>query len=273
MIVLALYFYAASAFANSNIPLAITITAVDTLLPTFIGQTSATLSGNISLDQEYTSVEYYFEYGRTASYTEETAIEVRRGDNASTSNVIFEINKLTCASSYHYRLVTVLTDEFGTSVVPGNDFVFETAQCNAIELFVFKAISQDQDSAIIEGSFSASGLEATFYFTYGDTEEMLKTTTPVMQTGVTARERFVDISCGETYFFKVFVSTSRDSVESDVLSFDSIVCPGPPSVNYLSATNITADSVILRVSAMPNGAQAEVFLTTVLLRFLRIRQV
>ena len=244
--------------ANSILPNAITITAVDTLQPESIGKTHAVLSGAISLDQPYDSVVYYFQYGLTTAYTDVTPSDVRRGDNTSTSTVTGYIDKLNCGESYHARLVTELTLAGEVTVVNGNDVVFRLGDCGGIELFPAEVVSRTAERATIYSSVIANGAEISFYFQYGDTLDMLSITSERSQTGASIQQDITGLVCGTKYYFQLFITSAIGDAQSDVISFSTNACPAMPTYTTFYTDSITLDSVTLIAEVTANGAETSV---------------
>ena len=245
--------------SQDNFTQFITTAFVSPSFPAFIGQTTVRLNGNISLDTTYDNVEYYFEYGRTANYTDKTDKLVRPGDNVSKTDVVADVLDLQCATNYHFRLVIELTAEDVVTVVPSEDFVFTTAECSAIEIFVVDVISKTKESVILSGSFNANGLQATFYFKYGDTLELQNSTTLVTQTGVSILETLGELQCGTKYYYQLYVSDGFTIVQTPTLSFETILCSAAPALIDLVPTDISENTVTLQVEVSANGAESSVF--------------
>jgi len=254
-------------FANQNsgvassliLPRAINITMVETSLPTDITKTSARVNGRILLDNTYEKVEYFFEYGTTIDYTHKTTIELRPGQTTVESNVSFDLADLTCDTGYNFRLVTRTTAVDGEQHdIFGGNGIFKTLPCDELIIVSVAPISTSQTAVVISASFFNRGIETNSYLTFGETTEMLMSTEPYNSAGGTITQEIGGLICGTTYYAQFIVGYGQAfDVSSEVITFQTSVCPMAPELSAITPTVLSETSVLFQAQVSANGLPAE----------------
>jgi hypothetical protein len=131
---------------------------VETLRVFEVGYTTATIRGRI--ERNGVTNNYYFEYGTTSAYGQQTA-ERESGGEGEQEEVIGD---LTPGTLYHYRIVA--TNSYGTSY--GADRTFSTGPEPLVETEAPEAVGYDR--ATLSGAIDPRGAEIDYYFEYGATE-------------------------------------------------------------------------------------------------------
>lgn len=139
-------------FLNATIWLASSTSptpTVTTLAATNISTASATLNG--SVNPNGSSTNYYFQWGTTTSYGNNTPT-ASAGSGSSVVNVSANISGLVAGTTYHYRLVA--QNSAGTA--NGNDMTFTTASAT-VTLTTTPASSITLNSAVSGGNITSDG--------------------------------------------------------------------------------------------------------------------
>jgi hypothetical protein len=130
---------------------------------TEVTRTSATLNGTV--DPNQTDTTYRFEYGTTAALGQRTA-EFPAGDGSEPVPVDAQIESLTPATTYHYKIVA--TNMNGTTA--GETRTFRTADPpRAPGVTRTGTASTAPESAVVRSIVDPNGGATTYYFEYGRT--------------------------------------------------------------------------------------------------------
>jgi hypothetical protein len=116
---------------------------------------SATLTGTVNPASQATT--YYFEYGTTTNYGQETA-SASAGAGTADVPVTAQLSGLSTAAVYHYRLVAVSPG--GTAL--GADQIFTPVSTQG-------ASALTQTSATLNGALNPEGVSTSYFFQFGTT--------------------------------------------------------------------------------------------------------
>jgi hypothetical protein len=141
------------------------IKEIQTLPATEVEPTTATLNGSLNPDGYET--EYFFEYGKTASYGQKAPLTPAEVETtaAGTVNVSVPISNLETGTTYHFRLVA--TNTTGTTV--GGDETFETPQAPSIISFASDNVTAT--TAELKAKVNPNGYDTEWFFEYGTTPD------------------------------------------------------------------------------------------------------
>ena len=138
------------------------VAGLSTEAATNVARNSATLNASFNGDGEDTH--YYFEWGTTTSYGNDTAASpgTDAGSPSGPQPLSFELTGLTVETTYHYRIVA--SNSAGTSY--GADQIFETLA--AVEgLSTDPATNVTASTATFNATYTGIGEDIHYYFEYG----------------------------------------------------------------------------------------------------------
>jgi len=138
------------------------VTAVKTLAPSSVTPTSAIM--NASLEPESSAVEYFLEYGTSASYGQSTS--VKTSSSGSEVAVSEPWTGLTPLTVYHYRIVAKRVLEGKPFTVDGADQSFITAGI-APEIQSEGTSAVTPFSATLEATINPGNSATSYWFVYG----------------------------------------------------------------------------------------------------------
>ena len=198
--------------------------------------------------------DYYFEWGTTTAYGEETPAPPgnKEVNPVGLTNVEVNISGLTAGQLYHYRVVA--ENEDGISKAEDKTF---TASPAIKGLTTLPATDIDTDSATLNGSLDPDGFATTYYFEWGKTTDygQQQPIAPGDPVGPAAGTIPVDqpldnLESGITYHYRIIAT----NVEGTTVGADqSFVTRQAPSINSFSSDNVTATSADLIATINPNG--------------------
>ena len=136
-----------------------------------VGQTTATLHGTVNPNGSATT--YYFQWGLTASYTGSSA-QTSAGNGTKAIAVRTTVTQLTPGTTYHYRLVA--TNASGTAL--GADRTFRTAGHPPPQVTTGPVTVLSASGADLTGTINPSGQTTTWYFQWGNLNDLSQQTTP-----------------------------------------------------------------------------------------------
>ncbi len=193
---------------------------VSTSAATSVTDTGATLKG--SVNPNGLATEYFFKYGTTAAYGQETG---KTSVSAGTSPVTAStgVTGLTAATTYHFRLFA--ENSSGTS--QGSDLTFTTA--GPPTATTEPAAGVGGTLATLAGVINPKGLETKYFFNYGETVAYgQKTTEKVAGSGtsnVSKTEALSGLSLETTYHFQLVAKNSAGETKGVDRTFTTF---GPP---------------------------------------------
>lgn len=200
--------------------------AVDTLPATNIGYTHASLTGSVY--GKYVTTNYYFEYGTTTAYGQQTAEREARGEERPESNTQ-EVVDLAPDTVYHYRIVA--TNRFyGTSY--GTDQTFSTYPEPTVETDLPTEVGYD--GATLSGALNPRGVSTEYYFEFGTTDAYGQRTTqsPAGSGASAAQETQAVAGLAEdtTYHYRIVATTKYGTTYGADQTFATDSKPPPVHV-------------------------------------------
>lgn len=222
---------------------------IATKAATNVAPRSATLNASFQGNGE--AVEYWFEYGESAGYGNETA-HLTAGSPAAAKDVSQLLDGLNLESGYHYRVV--MKNAVGTSRGEDQSFTTRPAVTN---LQTKPATSLDQDSVTLNGEFDGDGIETTYYFEYGF-DTAYGSTTPLKSAGVTSGPTPVEAELEEfngfrTYHYRV---VAENSFGKTIGPDQTVTAPDPlePGVQSTRIVSVTPTTATVSTEINPNHA-------------------
>jgi plastocyanin len=191
-----------------------------TTAATSLNDTTATLNGSVNPNGLQT--EYFFKYGETAAYGQETG---KTTVPAGTSPVSAStgVTGLSPATTYHFRLFA----ENSSGDAEGSDFTFRTAGPPVATTATATPVSNT--GATLKGSVNPNGHATQYFFKYGETaaygQETGKTTVPAGTSPVTASTGVTGLSPATTYHFRLFAENSSGDAEGADFTFTTSSTP------------------------------------------------
>ena len=218
-------------FTTSSAPAAVTSPA------TSVTPTGATLNGTVDPSGRPTT--WYFQYGTSTSYGQETPHKDAGSGVGSTAESA-AITGLTTGRTYHFRMVA--TSDAGTA--RGADMTFVTSAAPTVTA---KAASSVKDtSATLNGSVDPNGQATTVYFDYGtSTSYGSKTPAASAGSGTSAKNISAAVSGlaeDTTYHFRLVATSASGTTNGADQTFTT---SGRPIVHTGTATNVTGTSATL----------------------------
>jgi len=220
---------------------------VSTGAATLLSSSRARLAGSVNPNGGATS--YWFEYGTTTAYGQQTAA-ASAGSASASSPVQVELTGLAPATSYHYRLVA--QNSGGTSVGANR----QVTMPSPIPLATSgNAAFVTSSGALLQGSVNPNGEATSYWFEYGATSAYGHVTP-----SASAGSGFTDVSVGAslselppetTYHFRLVAqSAGGTSVGADR---EFTTRSAPPLASTGSASSLTSSGALLAGSVNPNG--------------------
>jgi len=233
---------------------------IDTNEASNITLSSVRLHGNISLDNIYQEVSYYFEYGQNTAYGLQTT-GGPIGQNVLQAQVDDDVFNLVCGSTYHFRLVVELKETATSDVVlsEGNDMVLATEDCPLPILFPDSTVPTGPDYAILSVSLTTYGKEVDLFFQWGKTSDLGQQTSIKKVESGTVLEQISDLDCGIPYYFIAVLQYEDFEIKSDIKNFTTNACSQPPTTATLAATNILKTSTSISATVSPNDAATSAY--------------
>lgn len=215
------------------------VNLVSTDAATSVEGTSAQLNG--SFVGNGVDTHYYFEWGRSKSYGEKTAVppgaDAGAPSGPSRIPILFKLEGLEEVTTYHYRVV--MTNMFGTTY--GKDQSFTTTTAPPL---VHDSVNHvHAESALLQAAINPGGTDTTYFFEWGTTAAYgnQSAMSPGIDIGAEGKE--VDVSeqltglhPGTTYHYRVVASNSEsppggtvspDQTFETFPTFDVIADPCP----------------------------------------------
>ncbi len=220
-----------------------------------IKRTSVKVEGVVDPDGEHvTSCE--FEYGESEAYGHTAACVPAPGSGLSPVAVSAEVSGLTRASAYHYRLVAA--DANGVN--RGADATFTTSP--AVDELQTEAATGVEKSgptivATLNGSLAPDGVDARYYFEYGESEAYGSTSPapPGTDAGEASTlehvQTVVSLKGGITYHFRIVGTNSFGTSYGADMTFTTPAAV--PMLTTQPATEIQGTSATLGGILTPGG--------------------
>jgi hypothetical protein len=202
----------------------------ETGAPSAVGYETAALSG--AINPHGTNTGYYFEYGTSQAYGEETA-EITVGSGTSDIQAAQTVSHLAQDTTYHFRLVA--TTLYGN--IYGADHVFVTGTKPLVQTDAPTGV--DSTEATLNGTINPYGAQASYYFEYGLTPGYGLSTAQVSagagSSNVEASQTIAELSPGTTYHYRVVVVYGSIKQYGNEITFTTPaplvqpVAPAPPT--------------------------------------------
>jgi hypothetical protein len=170
---------------------------------------AAELCGTVNPESTTLAASYQFEYGTTTGYGEVApASFVSVGTGESPQEVCATVEGLKAGSLYHYRIVA--TNSEGEN--QGSDETLNTPPAVA-GLTTLPATNVQPTSAVLQGSFEATGQDTQCLFQYGQSEEYGTITSPedkgTQPNGTTIVEQEASgLQQGNVYHYRIVCGNS-----------------------------------------------------------------
>ncbi len=131
-----------------------------------VGQTSATIAGTVNPESETLEASCEVQYGTSTAYGLSTPCSPAKvGVGEKPVSVTADLNGLQPGTLYYYRVVAV--NENGTNPSPGPGQTFATPAVEGV--LTGEASEVGKTSATLSGSLKPNGIDAYYYFEYGET--------------------------------------------------------------------------------------------------------
>jgi plastocyanin len=216
---------------------------------TAIKKTEATLNGAVNPKGQETT--YFFEYGTTDTYGEETP-ETSAGDSFPSMPLGkgATVTGLTASTTYHFRMVA----ENASGTTTGGDATFTTAGPPTATTNSAAGIGGVE--ATLAGTVNPKGLSTSYFFKYGTSTTYDHTTAPEKSAGsgtadAPATQLVTGLSPSTVYHFQV-VAKNSDGDETEGLD-QTFTTLGPPTANTETAGGIGDVTATLEGSVNPQN--------------------
>jgi plastocyanin len=196
---------------------------VSTSAATLITDTGATLEG--SVNPNGLATEYFFKYGTTAAYGQETGVtSVPAGTSPVSAST--GVTGLTAATTYHFKLFA----ENSSGTKEGSDLTFTT---KGPPLATTSAATPVTDvNATLRGSVNPRGHATTYFFKWGETASYgHETSVASAGSGISSTlvsAPLTGLLPETTYHFRLVANNSSGPAEGTDLSFTTTSTPPPP---------------------------------------------
>jgi hypothetical protein len=211
--------------------------------------TSATLTG--TLTPNGVDAHYYFEWGKTSGYGNDSPVPPGEDAGAGTSPVSVEagLAGLTANTTYHYRLLA--TNSFG--ITTGLDEIFTTSGPPRITNKPVTGLGHA--TATLNAEVNPDELETAYHIEYGETTSY-GTETPSggasLGSGgkpVAVTASLTGLKLGVKYHYRLVASNSAGTTTGPDQTFTTI----PPALITSYATEVTPTTAVLGASIDPLG--------------------
>jgi hypothetical protein len=219
---------------------------------TDVSRTGAELHGSFEGNGEETH--YYFEWGLTESYGEQSAVPPGPSAGSPTFPPVtalpFTLTGLLPETTYHFHVVA----ENHIGVSPGKDLTFTTLPA-VQSLTTEAATAVAPRSATLNASFVGDSADTSYYYEYGKTENY-GSATPVEDAGspsgpapIPAGLSGLDLET--TYHYRVVATNNLGTTKGGDQTFTTK--PAVTNLLTLPATDISQESVTLNAEYSGNG--------------------
>ncbi len=224
--------------------------------------TNSTVALNGSVNPNGATTTFWYEYGESVNLgSSSTSYSI--GSGFVSINAPTYIEGLKANTTYRYQLVA--KNKYGT--VKSEIYSFNTTNEVPLPPGIQPTVSTGtateigRTTANVRGSLNPKGWETTYWFEFGETQE-LGFATDLRSAGNLNEDQSVGIAMKELkpvteYFFRLNAQNKYGTVKGDISSFTTT---GPatalaPSVRESKPANVTSTSVTLRSTINPNAAK------------------
>jgi len=230
--------------------------AVTTEPASSIGDTGATLNGKVNPSGQSTT--YWFKYGTTTAYGQETSHE-SAGSGSSTISKLAAISGLAPETTYNFQMVA----ENGTGETKGANRTFTTGGPPTVATEAATAVKSIE--ATLKGTVNPHGLATTYFFNYGTSAAYGQHTVEKSAGSGTANVAKTEVVGGlapnTEYHFQI-VAKNPAAGGSEVKGTDQTFTTTaiiPPGVTTGQATEVGESSAKLGGSVNPQGQLTKYF--------------
>ena len=234
------------------------VEALETGAPSALQPSGAVLSG--SLKRGGLTTHYYFQYGATTSYGQQSPgapaelPAVSEKEERQSRTIETELTQLSPNALYHYRLVA--TNDYGTTY--GQDRTFTTSGPPRITMDPSSGIGQFE--ATLHAQINPGQLSTTYRFQYGETPsyglESAEETVPAGSSPVARAALVTELKVGTTYHYRVVAVNDAGTTTGTDETFPTL-SSAPVDATY--ATGITGDEAVLHAQVNPLGNDTHVY--------------
>ena len=213
---------------------------------------------NITLNAEFQGdgldTKYFFEYGLTTEYGNETP-EQDAGVTSAATPISAEVEQFNGFRTYHYRVVAV--NSFGET--RGPDMTFVAPDTPKPGIGNTQVVSVSPTSATVSSEVNPNHWETIYLFEWGDTHAFGTATPfsdPIGGLGnepIEVTQELTGLTPGTLYFFRAVASNFRGTTNGEEVSFTT---PAQPRIDSAVAESVGKTSAHLRglVAAMGSAA-------------------
>jgi hypothetical protein len=224
------------------------LAGVSTGSPSGVGKSAATLSGTVK--REGLATKYYFQYGETPAYGSNTSVSDATGEE---EEVTAGLSGLTPGSTYYYRLVA----ENANGVSHGGYQTFTTPP--AVDGVQTEAASSiGKTGATLNGSLTPDGLDAHYYFEYGESQAYgsVSPAPPGVDAGSASKVEHAQavlagLQGNSTYHYRIVAVNSSGTTYGEDMTFTTL--PAVDSVQTEGATGISVAAATVSGALAPDG--------------------
>ncbi len=225
-------------------------------VPTEVGHTSATLTGEVAPAGGGNVIECRLEWGTSESYAE-TPVPCSPPASIGTpyteaTAVTASLSGLTSETTYHYRFSA--RNANGTNY--GEDQTVTPSAVLAVS--TEEATELEPETATLHGSFTGEGIPTSYFFEYGastsygfKTEEV---TAPTPSGHTPAQANLSSLGSGDAYHYRFVASNSFGTTYGGDRSF---VAPQAPTIAGAFSSKLQETSAVLNAKINPEGVAAE----------------
>ena len=215
--------------------------------------TRGTAKLNASYEGTNETTHWYFNYGPTTAYGQQSAIPpgTVEAPTVGATPLSYELTGLEGGHTYHFQIVA----ENSTGVSKGTDSSFTTPPA-VTSLITDPPTNLQPTSVTLNGSYLGTNDATTYHFEWGPSTSYSHTTPPVgpdQQASGTQSisSDIVGIVPGNTYHYRVVATNSFGTSYGEDVTFEA---PEIPSIVSQSVSNVTATSADLNATINPHNS-------------------
>ena len=224
-----------------------------------VSDIGATLAADIGAHAQ--STQYWFEYGTTAAYGDQT-VHKSAGSGNTVANFGSAVGGLSPSTTYHFRVVA----SNGAGTTYGPDATLTTAAVPPpppppAKPSVANTVTSNvgQTDADVQADVNPNGQDTTYWFEYGTDTSYGSSTSPLPAGSgtsvVSALDSVSGLAPGATYHLRVVATSAAGTTYGQDTTFTT-QAPPPPSVSNTTADSLTQTGAVLHADVNPNGQPA-----------------